>query len=159
MKKLCLTVPCKVEVFRGNICHKAERKWPAFLYGAQNKDFKKLTKEQQDRIYRKLEEEGVKKYNRCVDIERVKKNCEKEKNIAMAPFWQARFFKHRYNRIMALADSPESNESDESDYERSQSTQSYETVINTGNLRDQSNNNIDKGNFGPTGDNFDIASE
>ncbi|XP_055317705.1 dual specificity protein kinase splB-like [Sitodiplosis mosellana] len=102
---LCLTVPCRVELGRSNVCTGVERSWPKRMFGIPN--FNDLEPKQKRCIYRDMERKALLLYNTYVDENRLKERVRRRTANAHAPYWEQRYRKHRFLRIKALADQGE----------------------------------------------------
>lgn len=119
------TVRCGVDMRAGNICYKAEQKWPSTMF--RKRKLSDLTSDEKEKLYRNLEKHGTKIYDDCVDVERVKRRCKKIRDEILAPFYEEHVLEWRYNAVM--------NPPIDSNISTASSSASFgsdETVINTG---------------------------
>lgn len=99
---------CRVDMRAGNICYKAEQKWPRTIF--RKREFSELNKDDRNKLYEMLAQEGAAIYNDCVDVVRVKRRCKKARDEVLAPFFEERVLKLRYHAVMK----PPPNESNAS---------------------------------------------
>lgn len=96
-KELCLTIPCRVELFHSNICVGVERSWPKKMFG--QKDFQSLRPDQKQQIHDKMVRHGVFLYSKNVDENALSKRLQKQTNIALAPYLGLNYRKNRFQRM------------------------------------------------------------
>lgn len=86
---------------RGNICVKAEKKWCQ----TYEKNFiTDLTGTEKEQFNKWMQKTGTRHYNKCVDIDQVKKKCGRISRRALNPYKKARYLKRQYHSIMQLND-------------------------------------------------------
>lgn len=105
--------PCRVELFHSNVCYGVERNWPRRLFGRLK--FQDLWPHQKDILIRKMLKDGVKLYNRYVDEGRLRRRQRRQRNLALAEYYEERLLRYRYIRIKALGDDDWSDTDSESD--------------------------------------------
>lgn len=93
-----------MDLDRGNICTKAEKKWPRTMF--KKEKYKDLTHAEKAKLHAKLEARGVRSYNSCVDINQVKRSCNRISRNALDPHKQARFLKRRFYQVMQPDNNP-----------------------------------------------------
>lgn len=97
LRKLCATTECRVAMWRGNVCYKAEQKWPRTMY--KKRTYNDLTVKEQRVFNDKMMKYGTRLYHKSINIKRVKRYCRGVTRNTLVPFWQERFLKERYYRV------------------------------------------------------------
>lgn len=160
--ELCLTVPCKVELFHSNVCNGVEKSWPKRMFKKAN--FQLLNPKEQRCIYRDMERKAVSLHNLYVDETRLAARRQRRTSRALAPFYELIYRKNLFLRIKAL-DEPEAgydaiiNESNI--LTDSEADESQQTVIDTGNTAGTQKSNEDRESIDLSGNDCssDVASE
>lgn len=102
-KELCLTIPCRVELFHSNVCAGVEKSWPKRMFGQD--DFRSLGQKQRLQIKNDMERKAVLLYNKYVDENYLAKRLQNQTNLALAPYLELNYRKNLFQRIEALGKS------------------------------------------------------
>lgn len=69
-----------------------------------DKPFKKLSKQEQFKIYRQMEWDRLNLHNRYTDDDRLKRQCKRHTNNALASYFALCYYKNRFERTKALGE-------------------------------------------------------
>lgn len=100
--KLCQKFDCKVELFHSNVCNGVEKSWPKKYFDVD--DFKSLSKRKQKQLHHTMTVHAVELYNKYVDPERTKRHMKRKKAEVLAPYWEERRLRHRFERIKKIGE-------------------------------------------------------
>lgn len=136
-KRLCLKVPCRVELGHSNVCFGVEKSWPKRIFKDGKEDFKSLNQREKDKIYAHMEKKATKLHEIYVSKERLEKRRQSRSNRALFPFYEEIYRRNLYMRLEALSETTttDTDEFTDADDEESVNDVSMQTVINTGSSR------------------------
>lgn len=154
MVRLCTTVPCRVSLWRGNLCRKAEKKWPRNFF--KKRTFSDLCAEEREQMYERLARTATKMCKK-IDIEsEARRYCRSVTRNTLAPFWQERYLAERYSRVMQ-ANENDVHDDDNESIISSSSQVSNETVIFNASEHVRSESNSHRNEATDISRNTDIA--
>lgn len=100
--EICKQFNVRIELCHSNVCYGVERDWPRKYFDVA--DYKSLQSRQQRQIRRTMEKNGVSLYNKYVDSKRREERIKRHNANVIAPFWEERRCRLRFERIKKIAE-------------------------------------------------------